>query len=63
LVATLSHFPELEIELGLLRSTHDVGLTEDQVDAIWIHVRPASDSLASHVLPSVARGPPDGAGE
>jgi hypothetical protein len=36
---------------------------EDQVDSLWIQVRPASDILAAHVLPSIARGTPDGVGE
>jgi hypothetical protein len=34
LVATLLHFMELETKLGLRRSRHDMGLTEDQVDAV-----------------------------
>jgi hypothetical protein len=46
LVAALSHFPELKSELELFRT----------------RVRAASDSLASHVPPSVARSPPDGVG-
>jgi hypothetical protein len=36
LVATLSHFLELKTDLELLRSGRDAGLTEDQVDALWI---------------------------
>jgi hypothetical protein len=46
LVSILSHFPELKSMLDL---------TEDQVDALWSWVRIASDSLASHVPPSVTR--------
>jgi hypothetical protein len=63
LVTTLSHFLELEAELELLRSERNVGLTEDWVDALWILARLASDLLASHILPSVAHDPLDGAGE
>jgi hypothetical protein len=37
-------------------------LTEDQEDALWAWVHVASDSLASHVPPSVTRSPPDGTG-
>jgi hypothetical protein len=58
LVAALSYFPGQE----LLRSRHNMDLTEDQEDALWAWVHVASDSLASHVPPSVARSPPDGTG-
>jgi hypothetical protein len=60
LVATLSHFLELGTELELLGSRRNADLTEDQVDAFWILVRAASNSLASHVLPLVARSSPVG---
>jgi hypothetical protein len=63
LVAALLHFLELEPELQLLRSMHNVGLMEDKVDALWTLVRVASESLASHIVPLVTRNPPDGAGE
>jgi hypothetical protein len=63
LVATLSHFLKLEAELELLGSRCNMALTEDQVDALWILARLALNLLESHVLPSVARNPPDGAGE
>jgi hypothetical protein len=63
LIATLSHFLELEAELELLESRHNAVLTKDQVDALWILARPSSDLLASHVLPSVALDPPNGMGE
>jgi hypothetical protein len=63
LVATLSHYLKLEAELELLGSRCNMALTEDQVDALWILARPALNLLESHVLPSVARNPPDGAGE
>jgi hypothetical protein len=62
LVATLSHFLELEAELGQHRSSHNAALTEDQVDDLWILMRPTSDLLVSHVLPLVACTP-DGVGE
>jgi hypothetical protein len=63
LVTALLHFLELEAELELLGTGHNVALMEDQVDALWILARSASDLLVSHVLPLVTRGPPYGAGE
>jgi hypothetical protein len=36
LVAALSHFQEVETELELLESRRNSGLTDDQVDALWI---------------------------
>jgi hypothetical protein len=62
-VAILSNFWELESELELFRSGHNVNLTEDQADALWPWVRVASDSLALHIPPSVAHNPPNGMGE
>jgi hypothetical protein len=61
LVATLSHLPEWGPELKLLRSGCNTILTEDQVDAFWTQARPASDSLASYVIPLVGHNSPDGA--
>jgi hypothetical protein len=58
----LSHFPELEHELELLRSRRNADLMEDQADALWAQVLTASDSLVSHALPLVARNPLDGEG-
>jgi hypothetical protein len=43
LVTTLSHLPELEAELELLRSSYNTALMEDQVDALWILARPTSN--------------------
>jgi hypothetical protein len=63
LVAALLHFLLLDAELELLMSERNADLTEDQVDAFWARVRATSDSLASHVLPSIACNPPDGAGK
>jgi Trp operon repressor len=63
LVATMSHFLELDADLEVLESDHFTGLTEDEVDALWSRVRVASDLLASHVPSSVARHPPDSVGE
>jgi hypothetical protein len=63
LIAALWHFPELEPVLGMLRSSCNVTLMEDQVDALWILARLASNLLAPHVLPSVTRGSPDGVRE
>jgi hypothetical protein len=63
LVAAVSHFPELRAELEVLRSRHSVDLTEDEVDALWIQVHAASDSLVLHVPSLVAHNPPDAVGE
>jgi hypothetical protein len=63
LVAALSHFSELNTELELLRSGRNADMREDQVDALWTQVCVASDSLASHVLPSIPHNPHDGMGE
>jgi hypothetical protein len=63
LVATLLHFSELETELELLGSGRNAVLMEDQVDSLWIQACLASDLLALHVLPVVARNPLDGVGE
>jgi hypothetical protein len=57
-VASLLHFSKLEAKVELLRSRRNVALMEDQVDVLWALARRASDLLASHVLPLVARGPP-----
>jgi hypothetical protein len=59
LVTTLSYFLELKAELELLSFSHNAALMEDQVDVLWILARPASDLMASHILPSVVRGSPD----
>jgi hypothetical protein len=63
LFAALSHFLELKSKLELLESRHNADLTVDQADALWTQVRAASDSLASHIPPTVACSPPDNAGE
>jgi hypothetical protein len=34
LVATVSHFPELDTDLEVLGSGHSIGLTMDEVDAL-----------------------------
>jgi hypothetical protein len=63
LIVALSHFLKLEAELELLGSGCNAAVMEGQVDSLWILARPSSELLALLVLPSVARGPPDGAGE
>jgi hypothetical protein len=60
LVATVSHFSELKTELEVLESKPCADLTEGEVDALWIWVHVASDSLTSHVPSSVVHNPPDG---
>jgi hypothetical protein len=47
----------------MLRASCNATLMEDQVDALWILARLASNLLAPHVLPSVTRGSPDGVRE
>jgi hypothetical protein len=59
----VSHFLKLETELEVVGSGCYMDLTEDEVDAIWIRVRVALNSLASHVPSSVAHNPPDDARE
>jgi hypothetical protein len=49
--------------LALLGSRHNTILMKDRVDALCILARLASDSLASNILHSVTRAPPDGAEE
>jgi hypothetical protein len=39
------------------RASDSDTMTEDQVDALWVLVRPTLDLLASHVIPSVAPPP------
>jgi hypothetical protein len=63
LVTAVSHFLELKTELEVLGSRHNVDLTEDEADAMWIRMCMASNSLASHVPSSVVYNPPDSAGE
>jgi hypothetical protein len=63
LVATLSHFPKLKTELGLLRSGHNAKLVEDEVDALWAWVNAASDSLALNIPSTIAHGSPNDMGE
>jgi hypothetical protein len=42
LVAAVSHFTELDADLEVLRSECSVGLTEDEVGALWsrVHIIP-----------------------
>jgi hypothetical protein len=49
LIAALLHFPELELELELLGSGHNADLTESHLDALWIGMHWASESLSSRV--------------
>jgi hypothetical protein len=63
LVAAVLLFPELKPELELLGSGRNADQTEDEADALWTWVCMASDSLASYIPSSVARGHPDGLGE
>jgi hypothetical protein len=63
LVATVLLFPELDVDLEVLSYGRNVGLTEDEVDALWSWVRATVDSLTSHIPPSTSCNPPDNAGE
>jgi hypothetical protein len=63
LVAAVSLFPQLKTELEVLKSRHNADLTEGEAESLWIQVRVASDSLASHVPSLIACNPPDDAGE
>jgi hypothetical protein len=62
LLVALSYFLELKSELELLGSGRNMDLTEDMANALWTWVSAASDSLESHVPPSVAHNPPEDAG-
>jgi hypothetical protein len=61
--STMSHFLELDADMEVLESGHSVGLTDDEVDALWSCVHPVVDSLASRVPSSVARNHSYGMGE
>jgi hypothetical protein len=63
LVAMVLHFPELDADLEVLGSRHNAGLTKDEINPLRSRVRAAVDLLSSHVPSSVARSPPDSAGE
>jgi hypothetical protein len=60
MTAILSHFPELEPELELLRSGYNADLMKDEMEAFWTRTRRASKSLSSRVPSSAAHSPPDG---
>jgi hypothetical protein len=61
-VAALWHFQEWGPEQELLGSGCNMELSENQVDAFSTQARLTSDSLASYILPLVARDSPDGVG-
>jgi hypothetical protein len=63
LVAIVSHFPELDADLEVLRSRHNTRLAENEVDVLWSQVRASTDSVASHVPPSIDHKPLDSAEE
>jgi hypothetical protein len=63
LIAIVSHFPVLDVDLEVLGSGRNAGLTEGEEDALWSRVCIATDSLALHVPPSVAHNPPDNSRE
>jgi hypothetical protein len=63
LATAMLHFPELGVKLELLGSGRNTYLMKDLVDALWTEARLASDSLASFIPLSVARGSPHGLGE
>jgi hypothetical protein len=59
----VSHFLELDADLEVLGCGRNVGITEDEVNALQSQVRATVDSLASHVPSSVAHNPPNSVGE
>jgi hypothetical protein len=63
LTAALSHVLELEVELDLLGSGYNADLSSNEMETLWTQTCQASGSLSSHVTPSGAYCPPDGAGE
>jgi hypothetical protein len=63
LTTSLSHFPELEVELELLEHDYNADLMSGEMEALCTQTRRAKESLSSRVNPSAARSPPDVAGE
>ena len=55
----LSHFPELDAELGLLGSGRSAETSEAELERLWDLTGPAADALAANVSASMARGSPD----
>jgi hypothetical protein len=46
LIAILSYFPELELELELLGSRYNVDLMKDEMEVFWTWTHWASESLS-----------------
>jgi hypothetical protein len=63
LVVAVLYFLELDANLEVLGSGRNTGLTEGEVGAIWSQVCEVANSLESHIPSSVARNPPNSAGE
>jgi hypothetical protein len=63
LIAILSHYFELELELELLGSRYNVDLTKDEMEIFLTRTCRALGSTSSRVPLSVAHSPPNGAGE
>ena len=59
LVVVLSHFLELEAELGLLGSGRSAETSETELERLWGITRPTADRLAANVPGSMARASPD----
>ena len=59
LVVALSHFLELEAELGLVGSGWSAETSEAELERLWGLTRMAADNLAANVPGSMARGSPD----
>jgi hypothetical protein len=59
----LSHFHKQKFKLELLGTRQNVGLCDDQADALWRLVSVALDWLASLIPSSFARDPLDDADE
>jgi hypothetical protein len=63
LTVALLHFPGLEVKLGMLGSGYNADLSSDEMETLWTQTCQASESLSSHVPPSIIRIPPDSAGD
>jgi hypothetical protein len=63
LVADISHFLELKVELEVRGSRRNANLIEDEAHSLLTQVCAASDLLALHVPSSIVGNPLDDMGE
>jgi hypothetical protein len=63
LTTVLSHFPELESELGLLGFRYNASLTDGEMEILWTRTRRVSETISSRVFLSATRSPREDAKE